>query len=523
MPGDIDDVVGAAHHPDIPRLIHHAGVAGAIPAREVGQIGGAVALLVFPQRRAAARRQRQADRQVAALSRRQQFPVVIQRVQVMARAGASAGPRLERKQPVLAEAGGDGPARLRLPPVVDHGLLQHIGRPHRRRRIAPFAREIQRVQLRKVIPGGQLAFGVLLLDRPHRGGGGEQHLHPVLRAHAPESPRIRGADGFAFVHDRRAAAQQRRIDDVAVAHHPADIGCRPVCIAGIESIDHAHGVPQRDGMPAIVAHHALGAAGRARGVEDIERVGRQDRHAVMRRRGGFSFRQVVVPAGGHFTRALLPLQDQAGVRLVRRQPDRGIEQWLVFHDPPRLQPAGRGDDNLGLGIGDAGCQFRRGKAAEDHGMNRAEPRAGQHGKRGLRHHRHVDDHAVAAPHAKLGQGARQFRGSCEHLLVGEGFQPPGHRTVPDKGRLVSSPGSHTAVQRIEARVELPTREPLTIGAQGWVEDLVPWLGPGDALRLFGPPALGVASPGAIGFVIGRGGVHPGDLPEVVSMEFVLPG
>ena len=37
----------------------------------------------------------------------------------------------------------------------------------------------------------------------------------------------------------------------------------------------------------------------------------------------------------------------------------------------------------------------RGKAAEDHRMDGADAGAGEHGEHRLRHHRHVDDDAVA--------------------------------------------------------------------------------------------------------------------------------
>ena len=52
----------------------------------------------------------------------------------------------------------------------------------------------------------------------------------------------------------------------------------------------------------------------------------------------------------------------------------------------RLEPAGGGEDRLRLRVGDARGEFRRGEAAEHHGMDGAEPRAGEHGDRRLRHH-----------------------------------------------------------------------------------------------------------------------------------------
>ena len=138
--------------------------------------------------------------------------------------------------------------------------------------------------------------------------------------------------------------------------------------------------------------------------------------------------------------ACVALQDQAGIRLVRRQRDRGVEQGLVFHHAARLQAAGRRDDHLRLGVGDAGGQFGRGEAAEHDGMDRAQPGAGEHGDRRLRHHRHVDHHAVALGHAERGQRAGELRRAAQQLGVGEGLARAGHRAVPDQRGLVAAAG-----------------------------------------------------------------------------------
>ncbi len=85
MAGDVDDVVGAAHHPDVALLVDHAGIAGTVPAREIRQIGGVKTLVVLPQGRRAARRQRQPGAEIAGLASREQMPIVIQRLQIVAR------------------------------------------------------------------------------------------------------------------------------------------------------------------------------------------------------------------------------------------------------------------------------------------------------------------------------------------------------------------------------------------------------------------------------------------------------
>jgi len=67
--------------------------------------------------------------------------------------------------------------------------------------------------------------------------------------------------------------QQRRIHDVGVADHPADIGGCKEHIARIEVVDGLHAVVERDRHDRrSSAHTALGLAGGTGGVEDVQRV-----------------------------------------------------------------------------------------------------------------------------------------------------------------------------------------------------------------------------------------------------------
>ena len=99
------------------------------------------------------------------------------------------------------------------------------------------------------------------------------------------------------------------------------------------------------------------------------------------------------------------LDDDDVFGFVVGQLDRLVEQRFVGDQPGRLDAAGRGDDKLGPGIVDTDGQFRRGKAAEDDAMYRAETGAGEGGDQRLRHHWHVDDDPVALGHAAGGEGA----------------------------------------------------------------------------------------------------------------------
>ncbi len=98
--------------------------------------------------------------------------------------------------------------------------------------------------------------------------------------------------------------EQRRIDDVAVAHHPTDVGAAPPDLAGLDAVEIEHRPLQGNQMPAIVAYDTFRYARGAGGVEDIERIGGEYRHAI----GGFFRRHglsaqlfpVVIASGDEF-------------------------------------------------------------------------------------------------------------------------------------------------------------------------------------------------------------------------------
>ena len=68
------------------------------------------------------------------------------------------------------------------------------------------------------------------------------------------------------------------------------------------------------------------------------------------------------------------LIDDAGGGLVLGERDREIEQRLVFDDPARLDAAARGQNDLWLGVVDAGRKLLRGETAKHHRMHGADAR-----------------------------------------------------------------------------------------------------------------------------------------------------
>jgi hypothetical protein len=85
--------------------------------------------------------------------------------------------------------------------------------------------------------------------------------------------------------------------------------------------------------------------------------------------------------------------------------------------PPRI-PASEVIITLGVASSIRVARLAAAKAAEDHRVDRADARAGEHGERGLGDHRHVDQHASPRPTSCAFSTAanrftsRQARGRC---------------------------------------------------------------------------------------------------------------
>ena len=99
--------------------------------------------------------------------------------------------------------------------------------------------------------------------------------------------------------------------------------------------------------------------------------------------------------------------------------DRFVEQRLVLHDPAGLDAAACREDELRLRVVDAGREFLGRKAAEHHRMHRADARAGEHRDHGLRHHRHIEDDAIALGDAKILHDGGERLHLIQQLGIGE--------------------------------------------------------------------------------------------------------
>ena len=336
-----------------------------------------------------------------------------------------------------------------------------------------------------------LALGILLADGADRRRRREERAHAVLGDDAPEGAGIRRSDRLALVHHRRAPGQERRVDDVGVADDPADVGRGPEDVAGVGVVDVRHRPLQGDRVAAVVADDALRPSCRARRVQDVERIGRRDRHRIGRRGRGDLLGPVEVAPGGHGRLGLRPLQDDHVAGPVRRERERAIEQRLVGDHARALDTARRRKHERRPGVVDAHGELVRCEAAEHDRVDRADAGAGEHRDRRLGHHRHVDHDAVAAARAEAGEHPRRPRDLVAQLRVGEAADAGRDRAVVDQRQAVAVAGVDVAVEGVLARVQDAAGEPAVERRAATVEHLLGRAAPRDRRGGLAPEGVGV--------------------------------
>ena len=99
------------------------------------------------------------------------------------------------------------------------------------------------------------------------------------------------------------------------------------------------------------------------------------------------------------------------------------------------------------------------EAAEDHGVRRPYPGAGQHRDRDLGHHAHVDRHDVALAHAERLQHIAESRGLALEISIGEpedlrSFRADGF-AFPDDGGVVAVSFVDVSVHAVVTEVQRP--------------------------------------------------------------------
>src|SRR5215471_12908853 len=122
-------------------------------------------------------------------------------------------------------------------------------------------------------------------------------------------------------------------------------------------------------------------------------------------------------------------------------------------------------------------------------MDRAETRAGQHRKRRLRHHRHVDQHAITFDDPEPGQSTGKARDRVAQLAIRELPDLAGYGAVPDQRDTLAATCRDMAVDRIPAGVESGAGKPAEKGRPALIEHAIPPALPINRLRGFGPELL----------------------------------
>jgi hypothetical protein len=197
------------------------------------------------------------------------------------------------------------------------------------------------------------------------------------------------------------------------------------------------------------------------------------------------------------------LQDDAGVGLVARGGDGGVEERLVRDDARDFDAVGGRDDHLGARVVDAHGQLGGGEPAEHDRVDGAEPRAGEHGDDGVGHHRHVDEDAIAPGHAEGGERAGEARRAIAQLAIGEALDGGGDRAVVDERDAIAVAGVDVAVDRVVADVEAGAGEPTMKRRAAGIEHAVPRAIPADRGAGLGPERVGLGQRAGVGVVVAR--------------------
>ena len=241
-------------------------------------------------------------------------------------------------------------------------------------------------------------------------------------------------------------------------------------------------------------HGQLGPRGRARGGQNEGRL--VGLHRLPRSVAALAHREKLLPADLLAGRDLRrvgapPLDDHLLHHLVR-----ALVLQRAAHEAVqrRVAPAPVGDigheEEARVGHLDPVGDRARAEAGENHQMNRADSRAGQHQRDRLEVGRHVDRHAVAAPHADRPQRRRDPLHLAQQLRVGEDALPT-QLVERDQRRAAAVALLHLRIETAPREIRLAAAKPAKgrrlIGRP--LEHAIPLRRPGNALRRLPPETV----------------------------------
>lgn len=252
-----------------------------------------------------------------------------------------------------------------------------------------------------------VAFEPLVAQAPQgadRGGCGVELGDLVLLNDLPESRRVR-VRGRGFEQEGGSAVQQWTVDDVGVTCDPTDIGHACVDIACfrviIEDVFDGGGCAEQVACGGV--DHALGRAGRARGVQEEHRVFCVHAHRRAVRAGvRTQFVPPLVASGG--PRDLRPSATAHQHMIDTSTLLEGLVHNALGGDVLAAAAAFvGGHDDASATVQNPVAEGVRREAGEHNRVQGADTGAGQHGVHGLRDHGHVDTDVVALADAQRSQ------------------------------------------------------------------------------------------------------------------------
>ena len=263
----------------------------------------------------------------------------------------------------------------------------------------------------------------------------------------------------ALEHQRGRAVRERPVNDVAVSRNPADVGRAPVHIV-FAQVEYGF-VRKRcvDEIAARRVQHAFRFAGRARRVEDEQRVFRV--HRFRRAFLGLAVDDVVVPAIAPIHRdgragalddqhVLHGLRARRGQRLVHVRLERNA--LVAANAFVRRDHDGRG------AIGNAAGERVGREAAEHDRVDGADARAREHRDCCLGNHRQVDRDAIAFLHAQAAQRVAEPADPVIQLAISDARRFIRVVAFVDERRLVAALRQVT-IEAVVGNVQLAVVEP----------------------------------------------------------------
>ena len=173
-----------------------------------------------------------------------------------------------------------------------------------------------------------------------------------------------------------------------------------------------------------------------------------------------------------------------------------VGDFLQFDGLAAHEPAVSGDQDLGLGVGDAVVHRFHRKAAVNHTVDCADLGAGEHGEDQFRHPRHIDRNNVSPGHPHAPQDIGQLRDFPVDAQVGKGAAATVF-PLPDERLFVAAPGFLMAVEGILDDVAARSRKPFVKRLIGFIQDLLPGFIPIQAGRHIGPELFRVLTAPAV--------------------------